>query len=46
MITIDKDWDKVRATEDCLYCRGTGMNDPDNECGFCSTEPANNNKEY
>ena len=28
-------WDDVRPTEKCLHCKGTGMADPHNECGFC-----------
>lgn len=28
-------WDDPRPTSECLHCRGTGMADENNECGFC-----------
>lgn len=34
-----KGWDDPRPTKQCLHCNGTGMADPDNECGFCFRTP-------
>lgn len=34
-----KGWDDPRPTKKCLHCNGTGMADPDNECGFCFRTP-------
>ena len=34
-----KGWDDPRPTEECLHCKGSGMTDPDNECGFCFRTP-------
>lgn len=28
-------WDAVRTADECRHCRGTGMADEYNECGFC-----------
>lgn len=30
-----KGWDDPRPTKKCLHCKGTGMADAHNECGFC-----------
>lgn len=34
-------WDDPRTTDKCLHCKGTGMSDAHNECGFCF--PADDN---
>ena len=31
-------WDDPRPTSKCLHCKGTGMADDHNECGFCFSE--------
>lgn len=31
-------WDDPRPTSKCLHCKGTGMADENNECGFCFAE--------
>lgn len=34
-------WDDIRLTVNCPHCKGTGMCDQFNECGFCTdnTDP-------
>lgn len=34
-------WDDVRPQSQCRHCKGTGMADEFNECGFCYADEVN-----